>query len=184
VGDFNNDAIEDVAGYTDQDLFGNSDYGFDVYTGKGSRTGFNAPVHFADDTTASPRGGFAAGFLDANGTRDIALVDSTSLAIFLNTTSTTKDPCTYPSKTGIHNCSPRNGSSGPAKVHVLDAYKVSAQPAQRIEFWVDGHKVFQEYSDLLNTYVTLSSGAHQLSVVGVDATGKYIKSNTTYTVTH
>lgn len=43
--------------------------------------------------------------------------------------------------------------------------------------------MFQEYSDLLNIYVTLSSGAHQLSVVGVDATGKYIKSNTTYTVT-
>jgi FG-GAP-like repeat len=151
VGDFNNDAIEDIAGYTDQDLFGDADYGFDVYIGKGGRTGFNAPVHFADDTTASPRGGFAAGFLDINGTKDIALVDSTSLAIFLNTTTTTKDPCAYPTKLGIHNCSPHNGSSGPAKIHVLDAYKASAQPAQRIEFWVDEKKVFQEYSDLLNT---------------------------------
>jgi len=184
VGDFNNDGIEDIAGYTDQDLQFNPDYGFDVYTGKGGRAGFNTPVHFADDTTASPRGGFGAGFLDLNGTKDVALIDSTSLAIFLNTTATTQDPCAYPAKSGIHNCSPRNGGSGPAKIHVLDAYKASAQPAQRIEFWVDGKKVFQEYADLLNTYVTLSSGTHQLSVVGVDATGKYVKSNTTYTVTH
>jgi FG-GAP-like repeat len=182
VGDFNNDGIEDIAGYTDQDLYGGADYGFDVYTGKGGRTGFNTPAHFADNVTASPRGGFAAGFIDQNGTKDIAMIDPTGLAIFLNTTATTKDPCAYPTNTGIHNCGPLNGSSGPARVHVLDAYKASAQPALRIEFWADGHKLFQEYSDLLNTYVTLTAGTHQLSVVGVDATGKYVKSNTTYTV--
>jgi hypothetical protein len=182
VGDFNNDGVEDVAGYTDQDLYGNPDYGFDVYTGKGGRTGFNTPMHFADNVTASPRGGFAAGFVNQNGTKDIAMIDPTSLAIFLNTTATTKDPCSYPTKTGIHNCGPANGSSGPAKVHILDSYRASAQPALRIEFWSDGHKLFQEYSDRLDTYVTLATGTHQLSVVGVDATGKYIKSNTTYTV--
>jgi hypothetical protein len=49
-------------------------------------------------------------------------------------------------------------------------------------FWVDGKKLLQEYRDLLNKNVTLSVGTHQLSVVGVDATGKYIKTNTTYTV--
>src|SRR4030081_21551 len=58
VGDFNNDAIEDVAGYTDQDLYGSPDYGFDVYTGKGGRTGFNTPIHFPETVTHSPRGGF------------------------------------------------------------------------------------------------------------------------------
>jgi hypothetical protein len=183
VADFNNDGIEDIAGYTDQDLLGDPDYGFDVYTGKGGRSGFNAPVHFADDTNASPRGGFSAGFIDANATKDVALVDSTSFAIFANTTPTSGDPCTYPSGTGLHNCGPANGSSGPATIHVLDSYRAAVQPAQRIEFWVDGQKVFQEYADLLNTTVTLSAGTHQLSVVGVDATGQFIKSNTSYTVT-
>jgi hypothetical protein len=182
VADFNNDGIEDVAGYTDTDLYGSADYGFDVYTGKGGRSGFNTPLHFADNVTASPRGGFAAGFIDKNGTKDIAEIDPAGLAVFLNTTTTTKDPCSYPIATGIHNCGPANGSSGLAKVHILDSYKALAQPALRIEFWADGHKLFQEYSDRLDTYVTLAKGAHQLSVVGVDATGKYVKSNTTYTV--
>ncbi|HUA15785.1 MAG TPA: VCBS repeat-containing protein [Verrucomicrobiae bacterium] len=181
VGDFNSDGIEDVATYTDTDAAGNPDYGFDIYTGKGGRSGFNAPAHFADNTNVSLRGGFAAGFLNADGTRDVALIDGTSLAVFLNTTSTAKDPCAYPSGTGLHNCGPRNGGSGPASIQVLDAYKASAQPALRIEFWADGHKLFQEYGDLLNTTWTLSAGTHHLSVVGVDATGKYIKSNTTYT---
>ena len=180
VADFNNDGIEDVAGYTQTDGYGDLDYGFEVFTGKGGRTGFNAPVHFAD--TASPEGGFATGFIDTNPTKDIALVDSTSFAIYLNTTAYAKDPCAYPTKPGLHNCGPKNGSSGPATIRVLDAYKASVQPAQQIEFWVDGKKVFQEYGDLLSTTVTLSSGEHALSVVGVDATGEYIKSNTTYTV--
>ena len=180
VGDFNNDGIEDVAGYTQTDGYGNPDYGFEIFTGKGGRSGFNPPVHYAD--TALPEGGFAAGFIDANPTKDIALVDSTSLAIYLNTTPYAKDPCAYTAKPGLHNCGPKNGSTGGATIHVLDAYKAAVQPAQRIEFWVDGKKVFQDYQDLLNTYVTLSVGTHQLSVVGIDATGKYIKSNTTYTV--
>ncbi len=182
VGDFNNDGIEDIAGYTQTDGYGNTDYGFEVFTGKGGRSGFNAPVHYADGS-ATPEGGFAAGFIDKNGTKDIALVDSTALAIFTNTTATSKDPCTYPATPGLHNCGPKNGSSGGATIHVLDAYRAAVQPAQRIEFWVDGKKLFQEYEDLLNTTVTLSAGTHNLSVVGVDATGKYIKSNTTYTVT-
>jgi hypothetical protein len=180
VGDFNNDGIEDIAGYTQIAPDGTPVYGFDVYTGKGGRA-FNAPVHVSDNTNVSPRGGFAAGFIDQNGTKDIALVDATGLAIFLNTTSTSKDPCSYTATTGLHNCGPANGSSGPATIHVLDSYRSSVQPASRIEFWVDGKKLFQEYEDLLNTNVTLSAGSHQLSVVGVDATGKYIKSNTTYT---
>ena len=182
VGDFNNDGIEDIIGYTSTLADGTPDYGFDVYTGKGGRSGFNAPAHFADTTGDYTRGGFAVGFIDNNGTKDVALVDTVGLAIFLNTTSTSKDPCSYPNAPGLHNCGPANGSSGPATIHVLDAYKASVQPAQRIEFWVDGKKLFQEYQDFLNTTVTLSVGTHQLSVVGVDATGKYIKSNTTYTV--
>ena len=56
------------------------------------------------------------------------------------------------------------------------------QPAQRIELCVAGNKLLHEYQDLLNTNVTRSVGTHLLSVVGVDAAGKYIKSNTTYTV--
>ncbi len=83
---------------------------------------------------------------------------------------------------GLHNCGPANGSSGLATIHMRDSYRASIQPAQRIAFWVDGKKLFQEYQDLLNANVTLSVGTRQLSVVGVDATGKYIKSNTTYTV--
>jgi hypothetical protein len=43
VGDFNNDGIEDVAGYTDTLSNGTPAYGFDVYTGKGGRSSFNAP---------------------------------------------------------------------------------------------------------------------------------------------
>ncbi|HEY1946600.1 MAG TPA: VCBS repeat-containing protein [Bryobacteraceae bacterium] len=181
VGDFNNDGIEDIAGYTQIAPDGVTVYGFDVYTGKGGRS-FNPAVHIADNTNVSPRGGFAAGFIDQNGTKDIALVDTTGLAIFLNTTSTAKDPCSYLTTVGIHNCGPANGSSGAATIHVLDSYRSSVQPAARIEFWADGKKLFQEYQDFLSTYVTLSKGTHQLSVVGVDATGKYIKSNTTYTV--
>ena len=53
VGDFDNDGIEGLAGFTDILPDGTPDYGFDVYTGKGGRSGLNAPVHFADSTGVS-----------------------------------------------------------------------------------------------------------------------------------
>jgi N-acetylglutamate synthase/N-acetylornithine aminotransferase len=84
---------------------------------------------------------------------------------------------------GLHRCLPAANGSGRSPVRVLATYKAAVQPAQRIEFWVDGKKLFQEYGDLLKVSVPLAAGAHQLSVVGVDATGKYVKSNITYTVT-
>jgi hypothetical protein len=183
VGDFNNDDIEDVAALTDLTLYDSADSGFDVYTGKGGRSGFNAPKHFADNTNYSPRGGFAAAFFDKDGKRDIALDDATGLAQFLNTTATTNDPCTYLTGVGLHRCLPAANGSGRSPVRVLATYKAAVQPAQRIEFWADGKKLFQEYGDLLKVSVPLAVGTHQLSVVGVDATGKYVKSNITYTVT-
>lgn len=183
IGDFNNDGIEDIATLTDMTLYGTAHHGFDIYTGKGSRKGFNAPRFFADNTTVSPRGGFAGAFFDQNGTRDVALDDDKGLSVFLNTTSTSGDPCTYINGTGLHRCLPASNASGPSPVHFLAAYKAAIQPAQRIEVWADGKKLFQEYGDLLNIFVPLAAGTHQLSVVGVDATGKPVKSNSTYTVT-
>ena len=183
IGDFNNDGIVDLATLTDTTLGGTAHRGFDVYTGKGGRNGFNPPNFFADNTTVSPRFGFAAAFFDQNGTRDVALDDNKGLSVFLNNTSTSGDPCAYDSGTGLHRCLPASNASGPSPVPFLAAYKAAIQPAQRIEVWADGKKVFQEYGDLLNTSVSLAVGTHQLSVVGVDATGKPVKSNTTYTVT-
>lgn len=183
VGDFNNDDIEDIAVLTDSFLYGGADQGFDVYTGKGGRSGFNDPAHFADNTTVSPRGGFAAAFFDKNGKRDVALVDATGLSVFLNTTGTSGDPCTFPAGIGLHRCLPAGGGSGTSPVHVLATYKAAAQPVLRIEVWVDGKKVFQDYSDVVNTSVSLAPGKHQFSIVGVDATGKFVKANSTYTVT-
>lgn len=183
VGDFNNDDIEDIAALTDSLLYGGADQGFDVYTGKSSRSGFNGPVHFADNTTVSPRGGFAAAYFDKNGKRDVALDDANGLSIFFNTTGTTGDPCTFPAGVGLHRCLPAAGGSGPSPVHVLATYKAAVQPAQRIEVWVDGKKVFQDYSDIVNKSLSLAAGKHQLSIVGVDATGKFVKANSTYTVT-
>ncbi len=184
VGDFNNDDIEDLATLTDQTLALNPDMGFDVYLGKGGRNGFSGPTHVADNTTVSPRGGFASAFLDKNGTRDVTLDDANGLSVFLNTTSTTGDPCAYVSGSGLHTCLPANNGSGTSPVHFLATYKAAIQPAQRIEVWADGKKAFQDYGDLLNTSLTLSPGTHQLVFVGVDATGNYVKSSPiTYAVT-
>ena len=167
---------------TDSFLYGGADQGFDVYTGKGGRNGFNGPAHFADNTTVSPRGSFAAAFFNKNGKRDVALDDATELSLFFNTTGTTGDPCTYLAGIGLHRCLPVSNGSGPSPVRVVAAYKAAVQPALRIEVWVDGKKRFQDYRDVVNTSISLAAGIHQFSIVGVDATGKYVKSNSTYNV--
>ncbi len=183
VGDFNNDAIEDVADLTEI-VSGSLDNenGFDVYLGQGGRSALNYSAHYADIANASERGGFAAAFFDQNGTRDVAMTDTSGLSVFLNTTSTSKDPCPYLTGTGLNVCLPAKSGTGPSPVQVLASYKAAVQPAQRIEVWADGKKLFQEYGDLLNNSVALSTGTHSISVVGVDATGKYVTTNETYTV--
>ena len=96
--------------------------------------------------------------------------------VFRNIASVAAEPCQYPVFPAIHYCGPANGSKviGPGVSFKATARAVSG-PVNRLELWVDGHKVFQTFNDRLNRTQILSKGAHTATVVEVDSAGGLIK---------
>jgi len=181
VADLNNDGINDIAspvqGGFDPVSNAPVQNGIAVYTGKGGRSGFNAPVYFASNGTDVPRT-IGAGFLRAQTRKDV-VIDSGSvnnIAVFRNTASVAAEPCQYPVLPAIHYCGPANGSTvtGPG-VNFSATARGASGPVNRLELWVDGHKLFQTFGDRLNRSQTLSKGTHAATVVEVDSAGALIK---------
>jgi hypothetical protein len=177
AGDFNNDGITDIAVATVPN-FSNDPGGLDIYLGKGGRSGFSAPFHF--DSPAGPGFRIASGFIDGDGSEDILLGTNGSLVPYHNNSSQAHDPCIFPSSPGVNFCSPSATSASP--VHILGSYHAQSQPANRIELWIDGHKNFQVFSDRIDKSLAIASGAHQITLVGVDTAGRLIKSVKNVTV--
>ncbi len=151
-----------------------------VFTSKGGRSGFNQPVFFPFNQDLAKFVG--AGFFRSQTRKDVIAggspVVENSVAEFRNTASTTAEPCKYPVFPAIHYCGPANGSTvtGPGITFQATA-RAKSGPVNRIELWVDGHKLFQTYTDRLNRVQTLSKGVHAATLVEVDSAGGIIKSN-------
>jgi hypothetical protein len=180
VADFNGDGIMDVAVPVNSYIYSPTS-GIDVYYGKGSRTFNGIPQHFAS-TATQIQAGIVAGFFDTKGTKDIAVPDiNNAFEVFLNN-GVTNPLCAYDDIPGVKVCMPASGSTVFSPVRVLASYHAQRQQANRIEVWIDGNKMFQEFNDFLNHSFSVAAGTHSLSVVGVDAAGKYVKSNSAFTV--
>jgi hypothetical protein len=64
----------------------------------------------------------------------------------------------------------------------LSASGDSPNGVKRVELWIDGTKRSQAFGDQLNTQVTVSSGTHRVTVVGVDLYDALVKKAMTLSV--
>jgi hypothetical protein len=180
AADFNNDGINDIAAAGYWEAGGSLHNGIAVFTGKGGRSGFKQPVFFpfnANNVSTF----IGAGLFRAQTRKDVITGEGpvvNDLVEFRNTASTAAEPCRYPVVPAIHYCGPANGSTvtGPG-VSFKATARARTGPVNRIELWVDGHKLFQTFSDRLNHTQTLSKGTHAATVVEVDSAGALIKTN-------
>jgi hypothetical protein len=185
VGDFNNDGITDIAGFSlggqDQN-FNQVPPGIMMWTGVGNRT-FNSLKYYnqPDPSSQFDPPYTAAGFLKKNGTRDLVVPWGPDAQLWMNSTVNPADPCPYPTSGGIHVCSPATKVAG-GTVHFLASARTNTQPLNRIELWVDGKKKVQVFADRLHIDLSIPSGKHTAGFVEVGASGLFIKKNVIFTV--
>ena len=172
AGDFNNDGIVDFAAAVDDSFPVNP--GVNIYLGKGGRSGFTDPAHF--DSPNGAAGLIAAGFVGHNGQKDILVTDGGDFIPMLNTTGFANDPCPYPADPGINFCLPAAGGTALGPARFVGSFHAQTQPANRIELWIDGKKQLQTSNDRIDVRVALPTGTHSATLVGVSATGRFIKS--------
>ena len=184
VGDFNNDGIADIAGYSsggEDANFNNVPPGIMMWTGAGNRT-FNALKYYDQPSPSySPVIYTAAGFVDKNGSRDLIVPEGSDAQVWLNSTTTAADPCPYPTTGGVHVCAPKaNVASG--TVHFLASARTNTQPLARIELWIDGKKKIQVFTDRLTIDLPVANGTHTADFYEVGASGLHIKQSVTFKV--
>ncbi len=185
VGDFNNDGLADIAGYSlggsDQD-YNTVPPGIMMWTASGKRT-FNSLKYY---NQPSPSSQFAppftaAGFLNKDGTRDLVVPRGNNVQVWTNTTNNPTDPCSYPTIGGVHVCAPAaNVPTG--TVRFLASARTNTQPLLRFELWIDGHKKVQLFTDRMNLKLPVANGTHEAVFVEVGASGLHIKKKIWFTV--
>ncbi|MFL6299296.1 MAG: alkaline phosphatase family protein [Terriglobales bacterium] len=78
-------------------------------------------------------------------------------------------------------CSPTSGSSLSSPAHVVAA-TTSSSTVTATQIYLDGVKVYQVNSPKLDTYLTMSTGTHRLTVQGYNTAGAVFKSTEYVTV--
>ena len=185
VGDFNNDGLADIAGYsvggTDQN-FNTVPPGIMMWTASARRT-FNSLKYY---NQPSPSSQFAppftaAGFVNKDGTRDLVVPRGKNVQVWRNTTSNPADPCSYPTTGGVHVCAPAADVPG-GMVRFLASARTNTQPLLRFELWIDGHKKVQLFTDRMNVKLPVSGGTHEAVFIELGASGLHIKKKVFFTV--
>jgi hypothetical protein len=189
VGDYNNDGKMDIAmimsgGWID-DFATWINAGVTILDSQGGRTGFSAPVYFSVGGDMVDEFGrvLTSGYFRPVGREDLATnTDQNAIATWTNNTVSNNDPCPYPTRGGVHVCSPANNSHLGGTVHFVASARAGVQPLNRMELWVDGQKRFQLYNDRMDLTLTLSKGQHSADIIEDDAVGGFIKGHVTFTV--
>lgn len=89
----------------------------------------------------------------------------------------TAPACAPPSAPGAVICTPVAGQSYNSPITVTAAGTPNAgATTTRMELWLDGKKVNNYPSNIINTTITATSGAHGLTAIEVDSTGATLKS--------
>jgi phosphatidylinositol-3-phosphatase len=78
-------------------------------------------------------------------------------------------------------CTPTPNSTAGSPVHVV-AGTTDTTPIALMQIYLDGVKVYQIYASKLDTYVTMGSGTHRLTVLAKDTSGVIFKSTEYITV--
>jgi FG-GAP-like repeat len=185
IGDFNNDGITDIAGYS----FGGTDQNFNqlppgimMWTGANKRTFNKLKYYKQPNPPANPFSSYtAAGFLNKNGTRDLVVPKGMTTQVWMNSTSNPADPCPYPTVGGVHVCAP-SAQVASGMIQFLASARTNTQPLNRIELWIDGQKKLQVFTDRLQVKLPLADGQHTAGFIEVGASGLFIKKRVTFTV--
>jgi hypothetical protein len=187
VGDFNNDGLADIAGYS----LGGSDQNFNtlppgimMWTASAPRT-FNSLKYY---NQPSPSSQFAppftaAGFLNKDGTRDLVVPHGNDVQVWKNTTINPADPCSYPTTGGVHVCAPASDVPG-GMVRFFASARTNTQPLLRFELWIDGQKKVQLFTDRMNVRLPIPKGTHEATFIEVGASGLHIKKTIWFTVSN
>ena len=106
----------------------------------------------------------AAGFLDGVQTASLNDYFPNQLDFFLSPTP----PCPQnPVDPSVTICTPANGAAVSSPLNVVAGTHSSA-PIVSLAIWLDGKKMFSTGQALLNTSITVGTGAHQLAVQGMN----------------
>src|SRR5439155_15629725 len=83
----------------------------------------------------------------------------------VNTTTTGHyGACSYPhTGQGIHVCSPTSGSTRHSPVRFTAAAN-SFQPIRKVELWIDGHKIKQQFRSWLDFTTSVTTGTHKVTI--------------------
>ena len=189
VGDFNNDGYMDigmiVSGGYDQNYSQWINPGVVILDGLGGRDNFGVPVFFSVGGDMIDQFGrlLTSGYFRPIGRKGLATdTDQNAVASWINNTVSNNDPCSYPTKGGVHVCSPLNNAHVTGAVRFVASARAGIQPLNRMELWVDGVKKFQLYNDRMSTTLNLAKGQHSADIIEDDAVGHYIKGHVTFTV--
>jgi hypothetical protein len=185
VGDFNNDGITDIAGYTpggDDQNDNPISPGIAMWTGLGKRTFNNLKYYDQPNPPAQTAGLYTgAGFLTGYPARDLVVPWGNDVQVWRNSTTESHDPCPYPTVGGIHACEP--ASKNPSgTIHFLASARSNVQPLDRIELWIDGKKEFQVFADRMLFELPLADGEHRASFFEIGASGLNIEKQFKFTV--
>ncbi|MGA8108630.1 MAG: FG-GAP-like repeat-containing protein [Acidobacteriaceae bacterium] len=85
-------------------------------------------------------------------------------------------PCQAPSTPGVNVCSPTQGAKVGSPVTVTAAGK-GVSTVDHLELWIDGSKIGNYKGATMSASVLLAAGSHGITVVEVDTTYSYAKSN-------
>jgi hypothetical protein len=88
--------------------------------------------------------------------------------------------CPAPTQSGVSVCSPAKYQAPTALAspfQVIASATGGRGEVKRIELWADGSKLLEVGGNVLNQPVTLPQGSHEITLVEVDSTGFYVKSD-------
>lgn len=121
----------------------------------------------------------------ASGTRTgtLTITDSAgSQTVSLTGAGATSGSCT-PGSTNpsVTICTPADGATVTSPVHVV-AVTTDSNPVSYVQVYVDGVKVYEVLASSLDTNLTMSTGAHRMTVQAKDSAGVLFKSTINITV--
>ena len=107
----------------------------------------------------------------------ITAIEVEANGAFRTATSGQSGACAAPSSPGVNVCSPTSGQTTTSPVSVIASGTGVSGTVNHLELWIDGTKTGNYSGSTMNASVTLASGSHSATVIEVDSTGAYIKSN-------
>jgi len=116
----------------------------------------------------------------ASGAHAITVVEVDSKGAYVKSNAVNitvgSGPCQAPSTPGVNVCSPAQGAKVGSPLTVTAA-GAGVGTVDHLELWIDGSKIGNYPGAMMNASVPLSAGSHAITVIEVDTTYSYVKSN-------